>query len=144
VGKCFSVESSVYIRALFCRSPGFEGLHEWWVWSIGGVILTVQNLSTRRKTSQCHFIHRKYHVDWAGVDAASARWGGDDCLTHDMALTTRIRLKLIYTIYKRSSSYFTENPFFISCRLVLYWGKKSVFIVSYEHINTLQVKGTVI
>jgi len=76
--------------------------------------LTVDNLSTRRKNPS---------VTLSTANVTWIEWGSnpgcDDYLAHDIALT-RMRLKLICTVYKRSSSYLTENPLFISYRLVFF------------------------
>ena len=38
-----------------------------WVWSIGGMVLTGENLSGTN-LPQCYFFQHKSHMDWQGIE----------------------------------------------------------------------------
>jgi hypothetical protein len=70
-------------RCFFRRVPGFARSSSWftatciwgWVRRNGGVILTWENGSTRKKTLfQCHFTNHKSHKDWPGIETGLPRW----------------------------------------------------------------------
>jgi len=54
------------------------------LWPCDRILLFTQNWETT--LSQCHYVHRKSHVDWLRFELGSSRWG----------------LKLIHIIYKDS------------------------------------------
>jgi hypothetical protein len=56
-----------------------------WVWRAGGMILTEENGSTRRKPVKRHFTHHKYHMDWPGIKPESPRRKSDDLTAWHMS-----------------------------------------------------------
>ena len=47
---------------------------EWWVWSIDGVMLTIENPNTPSEKLPSAPVHHKSHMDWHGVKPMSPRW----------------------------------------------------------------------
>jgi hypothetical protein len=46
--------------------------------AVGGMRIGRENGRTRRKPSQCHFVHHKFHKTWSALEAGTPRWEAGD------------------------------------------------------------------
>jgi hypothetical protein len=54
-----------------------------WVWGIGEMVLTGETQKyLERNLSQCHFVHRRHHMDWPGIGPWPPWWETGEWLTY--------------------------------------------------------------
>jgi hypothetical protein len=61
-------------QRVYCSSPRWYMSTE----SHSGMILTGETEELGENLSQCHFFHRKYHMDWPGSEPVPLLWEAGD------------------------------------------------------------------
>ena len=73
-------------------SPVCPGKRWRWMWSNGGMILTVKPKYSEKPLSRYHVVHHKSHMDWPGIEPGTPRWEGRSvCVMLTFYITIRFR-----------------------------------------------------